>query len=66
MPSTPYLLRDGEEAADDKGTVGVRLTPGLDLTAVLGIVSDNEESCQQIAGEGRWKMEDVRCQREEG
>ena len=54
------MLGDREEAADDKGTVGMRLTPGLHLTAVLRIVSDDEESCQQIAGEGRWKMEDVR------
>ena len=60
MPSTADLLGNGEEAADDKGTVGVRLAPGLDLTAVLRIVSDDEESCLQIAGEGRWKMEDGR------
>ena len=49
---TPDLLGDGEETADDKGTVGVGLTPGLDLTTVLGVVSDDEESCQQIADEG--------------
>ena len=52
MPLTTYLFRDGEEAADDKGTVGVGLAPGLDPTAVLGVVSDDEESCQQIADEG--------------
>ena len=52
MPSTADLFRDGEEAADDKGTVGVGLAPGLDLTAVLRVVSDDEESCQQIADEG--------------
>ena len=51
MPLTAYLLGDGEEAADDKGTVGVRLAPGLDPTTVLGVVSDDEESCQQIAGQ---------------
>ena len=43
MPLTADLLGDGEEAADDKGTVGVRLAPGLDLTAVLGVVSDDEQ-----------------------
>ena len=43
MPLTADLFRDGEEAADDKGTVGVRLAPGLDLTAVLWIVSDDEQ-----------------------
>ena len=52
MPLASDLLGDGEEAADDKGTVGVRLAPGLHLTAVLRIVSDDEESCQQIADEG--------------
>ena len=43
MPLAPYLLGDGEEAADDKGTVGVGLAPGLHLTAVLGVVSDDEQ-----------------------
>ena len=43
MPSTADLFRDREETADDKGTVGVRLTPGLHLTAVLGVVSDDEQ-----------------------
>ena len=43
MPLTADLFRDGEEAADDKGTVGVRLAPGLHLTAVLRIVSDDEQ-----------------------
>ena len=51
MPLAADLFGDGEEAADDKGTVGVRLAPGLHLTAVLRIVSDDEESCQQIAGQ---------------
>ena len=51
MPLTTYLLGDGEETADDKGTVGVRLAPGLHLTAVLRIVSDDEKSCQQIASQ---------------
>ena len=60
MPLAADLLRDREEAADDKGTVGVRLTPGLHLTAVLGVVSDDEESCQKIAGEGRGKREEGR------
>ena len=52
MPLTSDLLGDGEEAADDKGAVGVGLAPGLDLTAVLRIVSDDEESCREIADEG--------------
>ena len=52
MPLTADLLGDREETADDKGTVGVGLAPGLHLTAVLGVVSDDEESCQQIADEG--------------
>ena len=43
MPLTPDLLGDGEEAADDKGTVGVGLTPGLHLTAVLRVVSDDKQ-----------------------
>ena len=43
MNLAAYLLGDGEEAADDKGTVGVQLTPGLHLTAVLRIVSDDEQ-----------------------
>ena len=41
--STADLLGDGEEAADDKGTVGVGLAPGLDTTSVLGVVSDDEQ-----------------------
>ena len=43
MPLTADLFRDGEEAADDKGAVGVRLAPGLHLTAVLGVVSDDKQ-----------------------
>ncbi len=43
MNLAAYLLRDGEEAADDKGTVGVGLAPGLDPTTVLGVVSDDEQ-----------------------
>ena len=43
MPSTPDLFRDGEEAADGEGAVGVRLTPGLHLTTVLGVVSDDKQ-----------------------
>ena len=52
MPLATYLFRDGEEAADDKGTVGVGLAPGLDLFAKFGIMCNDEESCQQIADEG--------------
>ncbi len=43
MPLATDLFRDGEEAADSEGTVGVRLAPGLHLTAVLGVVSDDEQ-----------------------
>ena len=43
MPLAADLLGDGEEAADGEGTVGVGLTPGLDLTAVLGVVSDDKQ-----------------------
>ena len=43
MPLAADLFRDGEEAADDKGTVGVGLAPGLHLTAVLRVVSDDEQ-----------------------
>ena len=52
MPLTADLLGDGEETADDKGTVGVRLTPGLDLFAKFGIMCNDEESCREIADEG--------------
>ena len=52
MPLTSDLLGDGEEAADDKGTVGVRLAPGLDPTTVLGVVSDDEESRHEVTDEG--------------
>ena len=52
MPLATDLLGDGEEAADGEGAVGVGLAPGLDPTTVLRIVSDDEESCQQIADEG--------------
>ena len=51
MPLATDLLGDGEEAADGEGAVGVGLTPSLHPTTVLGVVSDDEESCQQIAGQ---------------
>ena len=52
MPLATDLLGDGEEAADDKGTVGVGLAPGLDPTTVLGVVSDDEESRHEVTDEG--------------
>ena len=52
MPLTTYLLGDGEETADDKGTVGVGLAPGLDLFAKFGIMCNDEESRREIADEG--------------
>ena len=52
MPLTADLLGDGEEAADDKGTVGVRLAPGLDLFAKFGLMCNDEESCREVTDEG--------------
>ena len=52
MPLTTDLLGDGEEAADDKGTVGVGLAPGLDLFAKFGIMRNDEERQRKIADEG--------------
>ena len=52
MPLTADLLGDGEEAADDKGAVGVRLTPGLDPFAKFGIMCNDEESRREVTDEG--------------
>ena len=51
MPSATDLLRDGEKTADDKGTVGVGLAPGLDLFAKFGIMRNDEERQRKIAGD---------------
>ena len=52
MPLAADLLGDGEEAADDKGTVGVGLAPGLDLFAKFGIMCNDEESRREVTDEG--------------
>ena len=52
MPLTTDLLGDGEKTADDKGTVGVRLAPGLDLFAKFGIMCNDKERQRKIADEG--------------
>ena len=46
---TADLLGNGLETADDQGTVGMGLAPGLGLFAKLGFVGDNEQCGGEVA-----------------